>query len=159
FTVHDLTVGPKPVQKPSMDVWFGGHSPAALRRVGRSGDGWLPSFVTAAEFRPKADEIRKIAADHGRHVDDEHYGALVAYLPEGMDPPDQLMRLLAATRKDNVDAADIVAVGGPAGLRRRLEEFIDQGASTFVVLPLVPPTDWEAELATLREQVALPLEN
>jgi len=159
FTVHDLTVGPRPVQQPGMDVWFGGHSSAAIRRVARLGDGWLPSFVTAAEYRPKADEIRKLAADNGRHIDDEHYGALVAYLPEGMEPPDQLLRLLAATRKDPVDALDIVAGGGPAGLRTRLEEFIEQGASKFVVLPLIPPTDWVGELATLREQVCIPLEN
>jgi probable F420-dependent oxidoreductase len=159
FTVHDLTVGPRPVQTPSMDVWFGGHSPAALRRVGRLGDGWLPSFVTAAEYRAKADEVRKVAADNGRHVDDEHYGALVGYLPDGVEPPEQLLRLLAATRKDPVDPRDIVASGGPAGLRRRLEEFIAQGASKFVVLPLVPPADWVGELATLRDQVAVPLEN
>ena len=159
FTVHDLTVGPKPVQQPTMDVWFGGHSPAAIRRVARLGDGWLPSFVTAAEFRPKADEIRKLAADNGRHIDDEHYGALVAYLPDGMEPPEQLLRLLAATRKDSVDPLDIVAAGGPAGLRNRLEEFIEQGASKFVVLPLIPPPDWVGELAKLRERVAVPLEN
>ncbi|MBV9935644.1 MAG: hypothetical protein JO367_15210, partial [Actinobacteria bacterium] len=48
---------------------------------------------------------------------------------------------------------------GPAGLRTRLEQFIDQGASKFVVLPLIPPTDWIAELAKLRKQVCLPLEN
>ena len=40
-----------------------------------------------------------------------------------------------------------------------LGAFVDQGASKFVVVPLVAPRDWRAELADLRERVAVPLEN
>ena len=43
--VDDVTLLPKPVQSP-IDVWLGGSSPSELRRIGRLGDGWLPSFCT-----------------------------------------------------------------------------------------------------------------
>ncbi|MEX0806649.1 MAG: LLM class F420-dependent oxidoreductase [Candidatus Binatia bacterium] len=33
---------PKPVQKPGIPIWIGGHSKQALRRVGQLGDGWHP---------------------------------------------------------------------------------------------------------------------
>lgn len=33
---------PKPVQKPGIPIWIGGHSKAALKRAGRLGDGWHP---------------------------------------------------------------------------------------------------------------------
>ena len=38
----DLTFEPKPVQKPHPPIWFGGESPAALRRAATLGDGWYP---------------------------------------------------------------------------------------------------------------------
>jgi probable F420-dependent oxidoreductase len=33
---------PKPVQKPAIPIWIGGHSKHALRRAGELGDGWHP---------------------------------------------------------------------------------------------------------------------
>lgn len=33
---------PKPVQKPSIPIWIGGHSKQAIRRAARLGDGWHP---------------------------------------------------------------------------------------------------------------------
>ena len=33
---------PKPVQKPTIPIWIGGHSKQALRRAGELGDGWHP---------------------------------------------------------------------------------------------------------------------
>jgi probable F420-dependent oxidoreductase len=33
---------PKPVQKPAIPIWIGGHSKPALRRAGELGDGWHP---------------------------------------------------------------------------------------------------------------------
>jgi probable F420-dependent oxidoreductase len=33
---------PKPVQKPTIPIWIGGHSRQALRRAARLGDGWHP---------------------------------------------------------------------------------------------------------------------
>lgn len=33
---------PKPVQKPGIPIWIGGHSKQAIRRAGQLGDGWHP---------------------------------------------------------------------------------------------------------------------
>jgi probable F420-dependent oxidoreductase len=33
---------PKPVQKPTIPIWIGGHSKQAIRRAARLGDGWHP---------------------------------------------------------------------------------------------------------------------
>jgi probable F420-dependent oxidoreductase len=159
FHVRDLTLRPRPVQEPRPDVWFGGHSGPALRRVGRIGDGWLPSFVTAAEYRAKADTIREVAAEHGRRIDEEHYGVLVTYVPHDAVMDAGPIVEAFSTRRPDVDPEDVIAIKGPEELREKLVAFTEEGASKFVVVPLVSPRDWAAELALLRETVAVPLEN
>lgn len=41
-SVQDMGVAPRPVQPGGPPIWVGGSSPAALRRAGRRGDGWIP---------------------------------------------------------------------------------------------------------------------
>ncbi len=38
----DIIFLPKPVQKPGIPIWIGGHSKQAIRRAARLGDGWHP---------------------------------------------------------------------------------------------------------------------
>jgi probable F420-dependent oxidoreductase len=141
FHYEGVRVEPKPVQQPP-EVWLGGIAPSELRRVGRLGDGWLPSFCTAADVRAGISRIMRTAEDHDRAIDPEHLGALVAYRDGPL--PDGLAAGLSRRRPD-VDPADIIP-DGLAGLRERLEQMIEAGASKFVVLPLAEPADWAAEL-------------
>jgi probable F420-dependent oxidoreductase len=42
YSVRDVHVLPKPVQRGGIPVWIGGHTGAALRRAATIGDGWHP---------------------------------------------------------------------------------------------------------------------
>ena len=79
YSYRALSVRPKPVQQPP-DVWLGGRAKSELRRVGRLGDGWLPSFSTPAEVAAGRVVVEEAAADAGREIEEEHYGALVIYV-------------------------------------------------------------------------------
>lgn len=152
YRVDGVTLRPRPVQDP-VDVWLGGSSPSELRRTGRMGDGWLPSFTVPDEARDGWRTINDVASEHGRAIDPEHFGVLVPYARTAV--PDALGRTLAARRPD-LDVADVVPVGIPA-LRDQIEAFIAVGASKFVVVAAEEPADWEAELDELAALV-LPLE-
>lgn len=153
FRVEGVTLRPKPVQDP-IEVWLGGQSRSELRRCGRLGDGWLPSFCTVADVRDGWQVVTSEAAAHDREIDPEHLGALVAYARGPI--PERVGALLAARRPD-LDPTDVVPVGMDA-LRARLEALTEVGASKFVVLPLEEPPDWTAELEEVAATV-LPLEN
>jgi probable F420-dependent oxidoreductase len=45
---ENVSIDPKPVQKPGPPIWIGGRSDAALARAGRQGDGWI-SYVVQPE--------------------------------------------------------------------------------------------------------------
>jgi probable F420-dependent oxidoreductase len=157
YSVKNLTLRPKPVQDP-LDVWFGGHSDAACRRVGRYGTGWLPSFVAPSEYKAKVEAIKQVAEECGREIEEDHYGALVPYIPPGKDEVKETVLSLLQARRPEIDANDVIATDD-VSLRRLLEEFIAQGATKFVIVPAVAPDDWEDELARTYETITRPLEN
>lgn len=146
FRVEGVTVLPRPRQG-TFDVWLGGSSPSELRRTGRMGDGWLPSFTVPAEVATGWATICEVAAAHGRAIDPEHLGVLIAYARTGL--PARVTRTVTARRPD-LDPRDVVPVGLDA-LRAQIEAFIAVGASKFVVVPVEEPADWDAEVAEVVE--------
>jgi probable F420-dependent oxidoreductase len=154
FHYEGITVRPRPVQDP-IEIWLGGIAPSEVKRVGRLGDGWLPSFCTADDIAAAIPIINETAAEHGRAIDPEHFGALIAY-SDG-EVPDVLAQFIARRRPD-LDPADIVPVGMPA-VRVAIEKMVAAGASKFVVLPLSEPTGdgWTAELERIAAELK-PLE-
>jgi probable F420-dependent oxidoreductase len=144
FHLDGLRVLPTPVQAP-LEVWLGGLAPSELRRVGRLGDGWLPSFCTPDDVAAGRPVVEAAAAEAGRSIDPEHWGALVPYLGDGAGGlPDRLAAALAR-RRPGVDPADLVPCG-LAAVSKTLERFVDVGFSKFVLVPAVEPPDWDAEL-------------
>lgn len=145
-------VRPTPRQG-TLDVWLGGIAPSELRRCGRLGDGWLPSFCTPDDVAEGIPRIQAVAAEHGRSIDPEHFGALIPYCDGPI--PDAYAALLARRRPD-VDPSSVIGEGLD-GLRRLIEAHVAAGASKFVVLPMVEPDDWAAHLEDLSAAVR-PLE-
>lgn len=157
FTLRSASVRPKPIQSPP-DVWMGGLAPSELRRVGRLGDGWLPSFCTPEDVEVGRRSILDAAHAAGRTIDSEHWGVLVAYVSgatEGI--PDVVAHAIRTRRPDVEDPQAIVALGW-ADLRSKLERFCDVGASKFVVVPIGQPRDWDDEIGTAAAAL-LPLQD
>ncbi|MEO8908229.1 MAG: LLM class flavin-dependent oxidoreductase, partial [Microbacteriaceae bacterium] len=153
FDYEGLRVLPKPRQN-TVDVWLGGIAPSELKRVGRLGDGWLPSFVTPEDAARGREVIEATAGEHGRRIDDDHFGALIPY---GNGPvPEALLAGLAKRRPDLADPAVLVPQGWDE-LLTTIDRFVAIGTSKFVILPIVEPGSPEAWVAHLEEAAPIVL--
>ncbi len=65
----DVGFAPKPVQKPTIPLWFGGDADGVLKRIARWGDGWSP-FLTPPDAIPhRLDGIKSQPDYHGRPIE------------------------------------------------------------------------------------------
>jgi probable F420-dependent oxidoreductase len=152
FSYRGLSVRPKPMQQPP-DVWLGGRAKSELRRVGRLGDGWLPSFSTPGEVAAGRVVVEEAATDAGREIEVEHYGALVIYVRDAIP---ELLATAIKSRRPDADPAELVPVGLPA-LRAHLERFLEHGFSKLVLVPAHDPASWGDELDDVTRDI-LPLQ-
>jgi probable F420-dependent oxidoreductase len=153
-----VAVRPKPAQKP-FPLWIGGNSEAAMRRAGRLGDGWIPSFVTPAQLRIGVDRTQAFAREAGREVPVDHFGALFYF---GIDADGVSARAAAEPfipkgRVDDATLRQCSAFGPPEIVAERIEQYIAAGASKFVLRPMCPPGQMLDQLAMLAEAVIPPI--
>lgn len=154
FHYEGLKVRPQPR---GLDVWLGGLAPSELKRVGRMGDGWLPSFVTPADAEAGRRVIEQVASEHTRSIEGDHYGVLIPYAMQSV--PDVLLATLARRRPDLADPIELVPRGWDE-LAATIKRFVDVGTTKFVVLPVDEPRtvdQWSAHLAEAAGAL-LPLE-
>jgi probable F420-dependent oxidoreductase len=68
----DIRCEPRPVQPGGIPIWIGGHTPQAIRRAARLGDGWQPlvqrppADLPPAEMKEKIAHLRAVARQAGR---------------------------------------------------------------------------------------------
>jgi probable F420-dependent oxidoreductase len=122
-------VGTRPL-KP-LDIWLGGSAPAALRRIGRLGDGWLGSFLTPDEAGRGRELIQAAAAAAGREIEPDHFGINLGVSEGGL--PDEVVSAVRK-RRPGVDPADLIAAGWPE-LHRQIEGYLSAGLTKFVIRP------------------------
>jgi probable F420-dependent oxidoreductase len=60
FQVSDIVFSPKPVQETGPQLWIGGSSFPALKRVARLGDGWQPVGLSPKEFTEGKEKLNSI---------------------------------------------------------------------------------------------------
>jgi probable F420-dependent oxidoreductase len=142
YRAEAMGMDPKPVQPGGPPIWLGGDSEAALRRVGRLGDGWMAmtdsdeAVVTAPE---KLATIRAAAEAAGR--DPARIG-LQARLSDPLDL-ESLPRRVAGLRAAGftwitvslpvVEAAGVVGVAAQVEALTRIKEAIVDAVGDAVV--------------------------
>jgi probable F420-dependent oxidoreductase len=136
YHITEATISPRPVQK-NLPLWIGGSSKAAIRRTGKLGTGWQAGSETPAEVKPIIAAIKQAAADHGRSIDADHYGAGFHYhFGTWDDPAVQAVAESYRRRSDGRDPRDHLAVGDAGDIIQRIDQYIEAGISKFILRPI-----------------------
>ena len=144
---------PLPAQ-PDLPMWIGGSSDAAVRRTARYGTGWQAGAEPAAEVGRVIAAIRAAVAEAGRHIDDDHYGAACAYRFGTWDDPGMGRAAEAYRARTGRDPREAFAVGDATTILTRITEYVDAGASKFILRPAAQgDEDMLAQTRRLIEEV------
>jgi len=154
WRLERITVLPKPVQQP-MPLWIGGNSEAAMRRAGRLGDGWIPSFIPPDAFRIGVAKTQAFAAEAGREVPADHFGALCYFHldDDAATARAAAMPFVPRGRVDEPTLERCTAFGPSELLRERLEQYVAAGASKFILRPMCEPDRMLDQLARLSDEI------
>ena len=137
YQYKDATITPRPIQQP-LPLWIGGNAEPALKRTAKVGSGWIGGIATPAQVAHAITTIRTESAALGRKIDDDHYGASLAFRIGTLDDPviGQFPLVRRAGIGDEIDLRPLLAVGSVRDIIARIEQYKAAGASKFVLLPI-----------------------
>lgn len=134
FQLSGASISPRPVQ-PDLPMWIGGSSQAAIRRTARYGTGWQAGRETPAEVAPVIASIKAAAAEAGRTIDEDHYGAGFPFRFGNLDDPGVAKLMESYRKRTGRDPLEAFAIGDANTIVERLAEFVDAGAYKFILRP------------------------
>lgn len=134
FTLRDASISPRPVQA-NFPLWIGGGSEAAIRRTARWGTGWQAGAETPGECATILAAIRAAAAQQGRSIDEDHYGAGFFFWLGAPSAPEP-QRAAEALRARGRDPARVLVAGDAEAVQGRIAEYVAAGVSKFIARPL-----------------------
>ena len=153
FQLSDASIAPKPVQQP-LPLWVGGAAPQAIERTAKWGTGWQAGIESPAEVEPVITAIKARAAELGRPIDEDHYGAGFAFRFGSAQEPIVTRYSEFLTQRLGKPADGFLAVGGQDDIMALLQRFRDAGVHKFILRPIANGTEeFVAQTRLLIERV------
>lgn len=158
YQLDDVTVEPKPVQKPYPPIWIAGahmgeRKKRQMERIARQGDGFVSTLITPQEYHSVLGEIRDLAAAMGRKSSEIH---ACLYMSVNIDSDRR-----KAAAEGNAFLEKYYGYSfwgdrwGPFGTAaeqiKSIQTFVDAGVQTFVVR--FAAEDQEKQLAEFTKEV------
>jgi len=135
FQLTGAQIAPLPVQ-PDLPMWIGGSSDAAVRRTAKYGTGWQSGAETPETVGKVIAAIKTAVVAAGRSIDEDHYGAALAYRFGSWEDPGMARLAEAYETRTGRDAREAFAIGDADLIMSRLTEYVDAGACKFILRPV-----------------------
>jgi len=136
FKLKGASIAPKPVQA-ELPMWIGGSSDAAIRRTGRYGTGWQAGLDSLDDIARVIRAIKHATAAAGRTIDEDHYGAGLAFYFGSAAEPAVAEAKAQVVRRVGRDIPSYFAIGDAEAILARIAEFVAAGVAKFILRPLL----------------------
>lgn len=144
YQLTGVSVNPKPAQG-ALDIWIGGNSDAALKRVAQYGDGWFPSSISPQEFTEKLERLMAYCEETGREVEQDEAGVILRTHVDQDRARAREVRDRYLERQDRDVSMESLeecsAFGTPAECVDTIQRYVDADCTKFVLLPVGPPSE------------------
>ena len=138
-SIASVRLGPPPLQPGGPPIVVTGRSPAAMRRAGTLGDGWMPYLYSPERFAKSVIEVRAAAERSTRELHDFSWMAFVCtnLCENAAEARADATAFFGASFGQDVGPFldRVAAVGSPEQVATRIDEFIDAGADHIIVAP------------------------
>jgi probable F420-dependent oxidoreductase len=135
----DVSMEPKPTQKPHLPLWFGGHHENALKRAVKYGSAWMGAGSSSSSaFIRESAMIRRFLDEAKRDPATFSYGKRV-YLAVDNDKTrsEKRIRDWFSIRYKNADLGPRVSIWGSAAeCTEKIREIVGAGAQFIVFNPM-----------------------
>lgn len=156
-TLNGITLDPPPVQQPGPPLWVAGRKEGAMRRAALHGDGWMPYMYTPEQLAGSMQTIARLRAENPVAAADFQHGIFIF---SAVHADGDTARKMAAERLGRQYAQNFenlvgkyALIGTPAECRKRLREYVDTGASLFMLTSACPDDYLDENVRLLAEEV------
>jgi probable F420-dependent oxidoreductase len=136
FHVENLTVGPRPIQRPHPPIWTGGSAEVALKRAGTWADGYICGSSAIPQFSTIWEKVAGYASAAGRNPEGIEKAGLT-FMAIDDDKRKAIEKVSAyiiryyGRLRDEVERTH--AVGSPQQCAERIIASFDQGLGTLII--------------------------
>ena len=153
YQVEDITIEPKPARG-HIDLWVGGRTDFALKRVARLGDGWFASRVTPQQFQEGRQTIAEWAERYGRGDADIEAGAIVfCHVADNSQEAHAIADRFCQSMPDREHVQQCWPIGSPQECCDKIARYVDAGLTKFVLWPACLPSDLVAQVDRFAHEI------
>jgi probable F420-dependent oxidoreductase len=136
FQVENLTVGPRPIQKPHPPIWTGGSAEVALKRAGTWANGFICGSSAIPEFSVTWEKVAGYARAAGRNPNEIEKAGLT-FMAINDDHAKAVKTVEEYVRRYygrlRTDVANTSLVGAPTAVADRIQAFLSRGLDTLII--------------------------
>ena len=153
YQVEDVTIEPKPARG-YIDLWVGGRTDFALKRVARLGDGWFASRVTPPQFQEGRQRIAEFATQYGRGEADIEAGAIVfCHVADRSQDAHAMADRFCQSMPDREHVQPYWPIGSPQECCDKIARYVEAGLTKFVLWPACSPSDLIAQVDRFAHEI------